>query len=536
MTTDRTARLAALHAHLDEVLDLPAHERDERIAALRAADAPLAAELERMLAAEAGLDARRFLEERLEPLTSRRDPTGQELGGYTIERQLGHGGMGTVWLARRSDGRFEGRAAVKLLYLSLVDPAGARRFRREGTVLARLSHPNVARMLDAGVTDGGQPYLVLECVDGERIDDYCDRLRLPPEARIRLFLDVLAAVSHAHANLVVHRDIKPSNILVTGDGTVKLLDFGVARLLDAQAGPDGSFADSGARALTPDFAAPEQLTGEVGTTAIDVYALGVLLYLLLSGSHPTAGSAETRSDRFRHLLEAEPPPLSTAVRADAAAARGKPAAALGRLYAGDLDSILARALQKRPADRYPGVDAFADDLRRYLQSEPVHARPTTVTYRAGRFLRRHRASLAAGAVAALLVTAGATTIWRQLLAARRERDAAVEQARRSDRLTASLLLQAAQGAAGHAGSDRATLDRADSLAVRGGDAALEARVACALAGWHAARGDLDSSRVELTRARGLAAALPAATAGEYPGCDVPGAATAPSAPAADSSR
>lgn len=504
MTTDRTARLAALHARLDEVLDLAADERAARLTALRAADPRLAAELERMLAAEAGLDERRFLEERSWEVAGAapKDATGQELGGYTIERQLGQGGMGTVWLARRSDGRFEGRAAVKLLYLSLVDPSGARRFRREGTVLARLSHPNVARLLDAGVTDGGQPYLVLECVDGERIDHHCDRLRLPPDARIRLFLDVLAAVAHAHANLVVHRDIKPSNILVTGEGTVKLLDFGVARLLDTQAGPDGALADSGARALTPDFAAPEQLTGETGTAAIDVYALGVLLYLLLAGRHPTGGTAGTRSERFRRLLETAPAPLSAAIEPDAAPARGKSVAALRRLYAGDLDSILARALAKRPADRYAGAEAFADDLRRFLRREPVQARPATLPYRSRRFVERHQASLAAGAVAVLVVAGAAAGARREMVAARRERDAAVEQARRSDRLTASLLLETARGAHGTPDADasRLMLVRAESLAIRSGDTTLEVRAACALAAWYASRGAGDSARAATARA------------------------------------
>ena len=196
--------------------------------------------------------------------------------------------MGTVWLARRSDGRYEGQAAVKLLNLALLDPVGSERFRREGTLLARLNHPNIARLLDAGVADGGQPYLVLEYVEGSRIDRYCDERRLSPEARLRLFLDVLVAVSHAHANLIVHRDLKPSNILVTRDGTVKLLDFGIAKLLQEEQSDAGvsTLTDAGGRAMTPEYAAQEQIRGEPVTIATDVYTLGVLLYGLLAGRHP----------------------------------------------------------------------------------------------------------------------------------------------------------------------------------------------------------------------------------------------------------
>ncbi len=200
--------------------------------------------------------------------------------------------MGTVWLARRSDGRFEGRVAVKLLNVSLLGRGGEERFRREGSILARLDHPNIARLLDAGVSASGQPYLVLEYVDGEPIDTYCDGRRLDLEARLRLLLDVAAAVSLAHANLVVHRDIKPSNVLVGRDGRVKLLDFGIAKLLEDEgaADPATALTREGGRAFTPEFAAPEQLTGGAVTTATDVHALGTLAYLLLAGPHPAGAS------------------------------------------------------------------------------------------------------------------------------------------------------------------------------------------------------------------------------------------------------
>ena len=279
-------QLAALDALLRQALELEEPEREAWLARLRRDQPARASELEALLAERPRLDAAGFL--------SREDAShagleGRQLGAYTLERPLGRGGMGTVWLARRSDGRYEGHAAVKLPNLALLDPVGSERFRREGTLLARLSHPNIARLLDAGVADGGQPFLVLEYVEGTRIDRYCDERQLPPEARLRLFLDVLGAVSHAHANLIVHRDLKPSNILVTRDGTVKLLDFGIAKLLQdgrSEAG-DSTLTDAGGRVLTPEYAAPEQIRGEPVTIATDVYALGVLLYLLLAGRHPT---------------------------------------------------------------------------------------------------------------------------------------------------------------------------------------------------------------------------------------------------------
>ncbi len=264
-TTD-TELLAALHALLDQALDLAPGEREAWFARLRIERPVHAAELEALLAAEPSLDARGFLSGG--PFTERTPPpglAGQRLGAYTLEQPLGQGGMGSVWLARRSDGRYEGTAAVKLLNLALLDPVGSERFQREGSALARLSHPNIARLLDAGVTDGGQPFLVLEHVEGTRIDSYCDDGRLGPAERIGLFLQVLAAVAHAHANLLVHRDLKPSNILVTPEGTVKLLDFGIAKLLeDGAPGAEAStLTDLGGRALTPEYAAPE-IVGERG--------------------------------------------------------------------------------------------------------------------------------------------------------------------------------------------------------------------------------------------------------------------------------
>jgi serine/threonine protein kinase len=265
-------RWRVLSPMLDRMLDLSEPERESWLEELRTTSPELAAELSSMLDSDAAAEARSFLESPPNVTLS-----GLELGAYTLERPLGSGGMGSVWLARRTDGAFEGHAAVKLLNLALVTPTGQARFRREGSVLARLAHPGIARLLDAGVSALGQPYLVLEYIDGIQIDDYVQAHALSRDARIRLFLQVLDAVGSAHANLIVHRDLKPSNILVTSDGVVKLLDFGIAKLLDTDAADRAALTAEGARALTPDFAAPEQLNGSAITTATDVYALRVLL-------------------------------------------------------------------------------------------------------------------------------------------------------------------------------------------------------------------------------------------------------------------
>jgi serine/threonine-protein kinase len=273
-------------------------------------------------------------------------------------------------------------------------------------VLARLTHPGIARLLDAGVSAGGQPYLVLEYVDGVPIDEYVDQKHLPPEARIRLFMQVLDAVGSAHANLIVHRDIKPSNILVTNDGAVKLLDFGIAKLLDTDTSERAQLTAEGAAALTPDFAAPEQVYGQVITTATDVYTLGVLLYLLLSGHHPRPFTAENVRVSF------DTPPKA--------------------LRSGDLDTILGKALRRDASERYQTVTAFADDLSRYLRHEPVSARRASASYRIGKLARRHRGGVALAAlVGAALIGATVFSV-RQMREAQHQRDAAIEAKRRAD--------------------------------------------------------------------------------------------------------
>ena len=365
---------------------------------------------------------------------------GEQFGQYTLTEPVGSGGMGTVWRAARSDGRFEGEVAVKLLS-RLAGGAAPERFALEGQYLAKLTHPNIARLLDAGVGPNEQPYLVLEYIKGLPIDQYCDEHALNIEARIHLFLSVLDAVAHAHARLIVHRDIKPSNVQVAVDGTVKLLDFGVAKLLsdEAVAGNKGLTREMGA-ALTPEYAAPEQLNGDTITTATDVYSLGLLLWLLVTGSNPRETSALRSLAELRALAQKEPTRLLAAVTSSPsldelgrlAKHRNTSASELLKTLRSDLDNIVRKALAVEPDERYATVADFAQDLRSYLRHEPVTAQAPTIRYRAQKFLRRHRGGVLAAALTLLtLLSAAAITAW-QGMEAQRQRDAAVYQQQRAE--------------------------------------------------------------------------------------------------------
>ena len=416
--------LSALSPLLDHAAELAPEARAGWLAALHREQPEVAAELEALLSAESSVDAGGLLPKDLGADLLAMPPAGGQVGPYALVRPLGHGGMGTVWLGRRNDGRYQGEVAVKLLSGALLHPAGAARFRREADALARLTHPNIARLLDAGVSAAGQPYLVLEYVDGVQIDRYADERRLPPAGRLALLLQVLDAVSHAHANLIVHRDLKPSNLLVTGGGTVKLLDFGIAKLLEGEgaAGERSVLTEAAGTALTPEYAAPEQVTGAPITVATDVYSLGVLMYVLLSGRHPTGEGATTSAQHLQRLVDVTPTRLSSA--AATAAHRGTAPERLRRLYRGDLDNIVAKALKKSPGERYGTVAALAEDIRRYLRHEPVQARPDTLGYRARKFVRRNRASVAAATVAVSLLVASTGYALFQLGQAERQRDEA----------------------------------------------------------------------------------------------------------------
>jgi serine/threonine-protein kinase len=434
-------RWKALSPWLDRALEMAPKERPGWLAELGRDDPRLAGELAALLEENDALAREGFLEGPSSPPLA--SLSGQNLGAWTLEAPIGQGGMGSVWSAHRADGRYEGKAAVKLLHMALLGRAGEDRFRREGSILARLAHPHIARLIDAGLSFLGQPYLVLEYVEGEPIDAHCDAQRLDVTARLRLFLDVLAAVGHAHSHLVVHRDLKPSNVLVDRTGQVKLLDFGIAKLLEDESLPgEGTLTREGGRALTPAFAAPEQVLGKPITTATDVYSLGVLLYLLLTGMHPAGEDSLTPAELLRAVVDVQPPRPSAAfasarsrapaMLADNAARRSATPDRLVRLLRGDLDSIAAKALEKDPQERYSSVAAFADDLRRYLAHEPIGARPASFAYRAARFLRRNRAAVAtASAVAAALIATGAFAVW-QMIAANAQRRAAEDQASRAE--------------------------------------------------------------------------------------------------------
>jgi serine/threonine protein kinase len=400
-----------LSPYLDEVLEMAPEERQPWLESLHEKNAELALDLQTLLREQQELQGAGFLER--SPLRISAGLTGQTVGAYTLLSQIGQGGMGSVWLARRCDGRFERQAAVKFVNIALAGAAGEERFKREGSIVGRLTHPNIAELLDAGVSPGGQPYLILEYVDGVAIDRYCDQHKLDLNHRIRLFLDVGAAVAHAHANLIVHRDIKPANILVTAAGKVKLLDFGIAKLLEAegQTGAPTLLTHEGGSAMTPEYAAPEQLSNQPVTTATDVYSLGVVLYLLLTGKHPAGLGLSSPAALIKAVLENEPPRPSDAVAGDEPAAANRSATPdkLRRQLRGDLDTIVGKMLKKNPTERYNSVAALADDLSRYLGHAPISARPDSFWYRARKFMLRNRAPVLLGATALLLVITSLST-------------------------------------------------------------------------------------------------------------------------------
>jgi serine/threonine protein kinase len=428
---------------LDQALAL---DGEERQAWIKAQEPEIAYRLEILLLEHSVLASDGFLETGVVELPSTAATlAGQTIGAFEVVSQIGQGGMGSVWLARRNDGRFERQVALKFLNIALLGKEGEDRFKREGKILALLAHPHIAELIDAGVTTTGQPYLVLEYVDGDQIDRYCDQLHLDLHARIRLFLQVLDAVAAAHANLIVHRDLKPSNVLVRKDGDVKLLDFGIAKLIEAENNPGQRTAFTiGGTALTPEYAAPEQLKGEAITVSTDVYALGVLLYLLLTGRHPAGEGNNSPAELVKTIVEREPLRPSDAVAApatnagDAAARallRGASLEKLRRVLRGDLDTILAKALKKDPRERYASVGAFAEDLRRYLKSEPIKARPDTLMYRTGKFARRHRMAIFIALLALVGVATGITGMLLQARTARVQRDLALRQLARAERMT-----------------------------------------------------------------------------------------------------
>ncbi|WP_313141999.1 protein kinase, partial [Stenotrophomonas sp.] len=406
-------------------------------------DPTLGRDLEHLLLQEA--DSQEFMAQPLwtAPPSGR---AGSQVGPYRLLSPLGEGGMGEVWLAERCDGLYQRQVALKLLRSGVADPGLRQRFGRERQILARLQHPHLAQLLDAGVDQHGQPYLALDYVEGEPISDYCRRLEPSLETRLQLMLQVCAVVSHAHANLVVHRDLKPSNILVRADGTVKLLDFGIAALLDHD-DADATHPPTEVRAFTLHYAAPEQVRGEAVTTLTDVYSLGVVLFEVVTGHKPYRLRRHSDAEWERSILDVQVPRASSLLLrlADQPGAAQRALQRQARQLRGDLDVLLEKALQKDPAQRYASAEALAGDLQRYLQGRPIQARPPGVGYRLNKYIGRHRwgVALASLAVLALLGTTS-MALWQA-------RQAQVEMARAQamQDFTVSLFDKAASERHGH---------------------------------------------------------------------------------------
>jgi len=358
------------------------------------------------------------------------DVEGRRVGPYALIEELGRGGMGRVFRARRADGQFEQKVALKLTAVGFPSEEARTRFLVERQILASLNHPHIARLLDGGMTADGQLYFALEMVPGDPIDTYCKTNGVPIQTRVQLVLDVCEAVQHAHRQLIVHRDLKPSNILVSEDdareiGRVKLLDFGIAKLLDPAVVGDGPVPQTrtGRLPMTPGYASPEQVRGDSITTASDVYQLGLVLYELLTGQRPYSVKGRTPSEIERIVCEEQPPRPSAAVTAASVTAEGQGIHAVRRALQGDLDTIVLKALRKEPERRYASVQQLADDLRRYLQGQPVSAHPDSWAYRGRKFVRRHRWGVAVTALVGALLTASvvALSVQNARLAAERDR-------------------------------------------------------------------------------------------------------------------
>ena len=409
-------------------------ERDGFLEQSCGADDDLRRELQTLIAAHEDADG--FLEDPV-ALSTRAAPTlvGRRLGPYRVLAELGAGGMGTVYRAVREDDTFKREVALKLVRSGAATAPTAGRFRQERQILARLQHPNIAVLHDGGATEEGQPYLVMELVQGEPLDLYCASRRLGVRERLELFLAVCSAVHYAHQALVVHRDLKPGNILVTADGAPKLLDFGIAKLLSPEDGAESLPTATLLPLLTPEFASPEQVKGLPATTACDVYSLGVVLYLLLTEHRPYEITTRSFEEVARVVCEGQP------LRPSAALLSSKTATfpIAPRELAGDLDTIVLKCLQKDPARRYTSARELSEDLKRHLDGQPVLARPDTVSYRTAKFVRRHRLAVAAGAVAALGLLTGTAVALREARIAEANRQRAERRFEDVRKLAGSLL-------------------------------------------------------------------------------------------------
>jgi len=402
MNADRWQRLESL---FDKARTLSPEARSHFLAEACAGDAALRSNVERLLAAHDS--AGDFISTPAIRQFAANDAhdsiVGRSFGAYRVVSEIARGGMGAVYLAERADGEFERRAALKVIKRGMDTDLVLKRFRAERQILATLEHPNIARLLDGGSTDDGRPYFVMEFIEGESIDDFAESRKLGVRDRLALFLSVCDAVEYAHQRLIIHRDIKPGNILVTADGVPKLLDFGIAKALDPdEDAPTGTV--TGARIMTPEYASPEQIEGLQATVTSDVYSLGVVLYRLLTGGSPYRLTSRDPIMIAEAVRTTEPSKPSMAVEQEPR---------LRHELSGDLDTIVLMALRKEPERRYGSARALADDIRRYLSGEPVRARSDAAGYRAAKFVRRHRATVVASAIAVcVLALGGALAAWR----------------------------------------------------------------------------------------------------------------------------
>jgi non-specific serine/threonine protein kinase/serine/threonine-protein kinase len=420
---------------LDEALKRQAAERAAFLDQACAGDAALRSEVESLIVSfeqsPEFIEAPAFaaMPEALTALRDEQPMENRRIGHYRIVREIGHGGMGVVYLAERVD-EYREQVALKIIRRGMDTDFVVRRFRHERQILASLNHPNIARLLDGGTTDDGLPYFVMEFIEGEPVDEYCDHQKLSVVERLKLFRTICGAVHYAHQNLVIHRDLKPGNILITADGTVKLLDFGIAKIFNPEISQTVDKTATQMRLMTPEYASPEQVRGEQVTTASDVYSLGVILYELLAGHRPYRLTSILPSDIERVICEQEPTRPSTAISrveerltADGDSVRVTPEEIsraresqpekLQRRLRGDLDNIVLMALRKEPLRRYASVNGLSEDIRRHLEGQPVIARGDTFGYRAGKFIQRHKAGVGAAVLIVLSLIAGLiATIWQ----------------------------------------------------------------------------------------------------------------------------
>ena len=462
-TRSRWERLEEL---FNRAVDLPEDAREKFILDEAGDDAELRDELMGLLACDTGKRTgplTHALGEALDSTTrdKRRAHLNKVVGNYRLVSVLGHGGTGTVYLGERADSQYSAQVAVKIVESAAVHGDLATRFRAERQILASLNHPNIARLMDAGESEDGQPYLVMEYIQGEPLDKYCDDRRIDLHARLRLFLEICGAVQYAHQNLVVHRDLKPANILVTTDGVAKLLDFGIAKLLDPGSGTSAlALTRMNDRLLTPEYASPEQILGKPVTATSDVYALGVVLYELLTGLRPFVVEATaSQLELERSICVTDPPRPSAAVehsttgqptteRQDPtriAAARAVTPERLRRRLAGDLDAIIMRALRKEPQHRYGSVDQLMADIRRYLANEPVQARQGNWIYYSKRFVRRNALAVSAAALFVILTSTFVVSMSLQIRETEAQRDLAKIESQRAQTVS-ELVLGVFQGA------------------------------------------------------------------------------------------